>query len=238
MIQNVMRSSSNVTEQDLAQHMRQTFNYMTGGVALSGVVAYLTMSNPALLAMAMKSQLLFLGIWFAYGFFGHKILFNVQPTAALGIFAGFSALTGFCLTPLVYAYTGASVVTAFVIASVMFAGASLYGYATNKSMDGMRSFIVMGSWGILAAVAVNIIMSMMGISTGGFSTILSMIIVPFVALTTAFEINQIKEQYVNYSSDEVLRSRMAIYGASTMYMNFVVMFIHLLQILGVARGEE
>lgn len=232
MIQNVMRSNAKVTEQDLASHMRQTFNYMTGGVAVSGLVAYLTVSNPAMMQMAMNAGIIFMVIWLAFGFFMHKILFNLQPAAALGVFIGFSALTGFSLAPMAMVYTGASITTAFFVAAAMFGGASLYGYASNKSLSGMGNFLMMGCWGLLAAAVINIFLG-----SSGLSFMVSLIAVPLFAGVTAYETNQLKEQYAQYASDEVLRSRMAIYGAASLYMNFIVMFIHLLQLLGQQRGE-
>lgn len=231
MIQNVLRSGSHVTEQDLASHMRQTFNYMTGGVAVSGLVAYLTISSPAMMEMAMKSGIIFAIIWLAFGFFMHKILFSLQPKAALGVFIAFSALTGFSLAPLAYMYTGASIATAFVVAAVMFGGASLYGYVSNKSLSGMGNFLMMGCWGLIAAVVINIFLG-----SSGLSFVISLVAVPLFAGVTAFETNMLKEQYAQYAGDEVLRSRMAIYGATSLYMNFIVMFIHLLQLLGSQRN--
>lgn len=230
MIQSVLRSGSHVSEQDIAEHMRQTFNYMTGGVAVSGVVAYLTTSSPAMMEIAMKSGIIFMIVWLAFGFFMHKILFNLQPKAALGVFIAFSALTGFSLAPLAYIYTGASIATAFIVAAVMFAGASLYGYVSKKSLSGMGNFLVMGCWGLLAAGIVNIFLG-----SSGLSFVVSLIAVPLFAGVTAFETNMLKEQYAQYAGDEVLRSRMSIYGAASLYMNFIVMFVHLLQLLGSQR---
>ena len=121
------RTTAINTEGALAQHMSQVFNYMSGGVALSGVVAYLVSTNLALLSIATSANLIFMLVWLGFGFFMHRMVFNLQPAAALGVFAAFSALTGFSLAPLVLMYTGASIVTAFATAAVMFAGASAYG---------------------------------------------------------------------------------------------------------------
>lgn len=218
---------SSVSEQELAVHMRQTFNYMTGGVAISGLVAWLTLNNPEMLAMAAKSSWVFFAIWIAFGFFMHKIIFNMQPAAALGVFAAFSALTGFSLAPLAYVYTGESITIAFVLAAVMFGGASLYGYVSKKSLSSWGTFLMMGCLGLFAAIIINIF-----VGSEGASFLISLIAVGLISAVTAYEVNQTKEMYAHFSSNEVMRSRMAVYGATSLYMNFVVIFIHLLNLLG------
>lgn len=227
-----------VRDAGLARHMSQVFNYMTGGVAISGVVAYLTINSPAMLNAALNAGWLFLIVWFGFGIFMHKIIFNMQPTIALGAFAAFSALTGFALAPMALVYTGASIAIAFFTAAAMFAGASAYGYFSKKSLSGWGNFLMMGAWGLIGAIVVNLLVSLFtGSPIGGLSLIISLIAVPLFAGMTAFETNQLKEMYHHMSRDELLRSRTAIYGAASLYMNFVVMFMHLLSLLGVARSE-
>ena len=226
-----------VTDAGLAAYMRQVFNYMAGGVALSGLVAYFTVNTPALLQVAMGAQLLFLIVWFGFGFFMHKIMFNVQPAAALGIFAAFSALTGFAMSPIALAYTGAELVTAFATAAMMFAGASLFGYVTNKSLSGWGNFLMMGAWGLIGLVVVSLVAGLLGFNMSGLSLVISAIAVPLFAAMTAWETNQLKETYAMMGGDDVAQSRSAIYGATSLYMNFVVMFIHILNLLGIMRSE-
>jgi len=216
-----------VSESEIAAHLRQVFNYMTGGVALSGVVAYFTLQNPELLSIAMKSHWVFFAIWIGFGFFMQKIIFSMQPTAALGVFVAFSALTGFSLAPIGYVYTGESITVAFAVASAMFAGASLYGYTSKKSLSGWSSFLAMGAIGLLAAIVINLF-----VGSGGMSFMISLVAVPLVAAITAYELNMMKENFAQYAGDEVLRSRMSILNAASLYMNFVVIFIHLLSLLG------
>ena len=74
-----------------SRFMKTVFNYMSGGVALSGVVAYLTFNNPQLLAAAANpvTQIIFLVIWFGFGFFAHKIIRKVPTAVGLMLFVGF-----------------------------------------------------------------------------------------------------------------------------------------------------
>ena len=228
-----------VAESALANHMSQTFNYMIGGVGLSGLVAYLTYNTPALMQIAMQGGLIFMLVWLAFGFFMHKIVFSLSAAGGLAVFAAFAALTGFCLTPLVAQYTGASVASAFAIAAVMFAGASAYGYFTGKSLSGWGNFLMLGAWGLVGAVVVNLVVSLVtGSPIQGLSFVISLIAVPLFAAMTAWETNQIKETFCAYANDQQVRSRLAILSATGLYMNFVTMFIHLLNIIGVLRNQE
>lgn len=226
------RTTGRIADTEMAAHLRQVFNYMTGGVALSGLVAWFTVNNPEMLAIAMKSHWIFLAVWFGFGFFMHKIIFSMSPKAALGTFIAFSALTGFSLSPIALIYTGSSITTAFFVTAAMFAGASIYGYTNPKNMAGMGRFLMMASFGLLAAIIINLF-----VGSSGLSFIISLAVVPLIAIATAFEINQLREQFSMFADDEVVRSKTAIFGATSFYMNFVVMFIHILNLLGVMRDE-
>lgn len=230
-----LTTTRGVAQSAVAQHMNQTFSYMSGGVALSGIVAYLVTSSPEMLAVAAKGQLIFMLVWLAFGFFMQRIVFSLQPAAGLAAFGAFSALTGFSLAPLVYMYTGASIVSAFAVASVMFAGAAAYGYFTKKSLSSWGTFLMLGTWGLLGLGLVTIVMNLMGIATPGMSFAFSLIAVPLFAGLTAWEVNSIKETFAMYGGNELNRTRLAILSACSLYMNFVTMFINLLQLMGDRR---
>lgn len=232
-----MQMRTSAKDAGLAQYMSQIFNYMTAGVALSGLVAWITASSPALMSVALNAGFLFLIVWFGFGFFMHRIVFSLQPAQGLAVFAAFSALTGFTLAPIAYAYTGAEIVTAFFTAATMFAGASLYGYSTKKSLSGWGNFLMMGAWGLVGAIVVNLLVSLFtGAPISGLSFVISLLAVPLFAAMTAFETNQLKSLYYQGGGDDVQRSRMAILGANSLYMNFIVMFLHILNLLGMSRN--
>lgn len=228
-------ATANTRETAVARHLSQVFNYMVGGVGISGVVAWLTVSSPALLQVAIKGNLVFMLVWLAFGFFMHRIVFSLQPAVALGVFAAFSALTGFSLAPIALVYTGASIATAFGVAAVMFGGASLYGYITNKSLSGWGTFLMMGVWGLLGAMLINLGFALFGNPLAGLQTVISLIAVPLFAALTAYNVNQIKETFAMYGGNELMRSRLAILSATSLYINFLNMFIQLLSLIGVRR---
>jgi FtsH-binding integral membrane protein len=234
MARNVTTAGSR--ESAVARHLSQVFNYMVGGVGISGIVAWLCTSSPALMQVAIKGNLIFLLVWLGFGLFMGRIIFSLQPAVALAVFAAFSALTGFSLAPIALVYTGASIATAFAVAAIMFGGASLYGYVTQKSLSGWGTFLMMGVWGLFGVMIINLLFGLFGHPLAGVQTAISLIAVPLFAALTAYDVNQIKETFFMYGGNELMRSRLAILSATSLYINFLNMFIQLLNLIGVRRS--
>lgn len=123
------------------------------------------------------------------------------------------------------------VARAFFITSGMFAGASLFGYTTKKDLSGVGRFLMMAAIGLLIAMIVNIF-----IASSMFSLILSAGIVLVFAGLTAYETQQIKNWYMDTLGDTQV-GRLALFGALLLYGSFVTMFIHILNLLSILRGE-
>lgn len=223
-----------------ARFLKTVFNYMAGGVALSGVVAYLTFNNAQLLAAASNpvTQIIFFVIWFGFGFFAHKIIRKVPAAVGLMLFAGFSAITGFAMTPIVAQYTGANITTAFFIASAIFAGMSMFGISTKKSLSGWGSFISMASIGLIAAIVIMFVLTLFGVNTSMMSIILSLLIVPLISAGVAYEVNMLRDMFHEFGSCEDTTSEIAITSAVSLYTSFVVLFLNILQLLGFFGGDE
>lgn len=219
----------------LSSHMSQVLNYMAGGVGVSGLVAYLATTNPALMQIAVKGQIVWLIAILGAAFMLQSIIFRLQPAAGLAVFAGFSALMGFALAPLALVYTGSSIATAFFTASVMFAGTAAYGYFTKKSLSSWGTFLIMGVWGLVGASLIGLVLSLFGINMGPMAMVLNIIAIPLFAGLTAWEVNSIRENFAAYGRDELTRSRLAILQATSLYINFINMFTSLLHLMGDRR---
>lgn len=228
-------SRTGTQESALSQHMSQVFNYMAGGVGVSGLVAWAVTTSPALLQVALKGQFVWLLALLGMAFFLQRIIFSLQPTAGLAVFAGFSALMGFSLAPLALVYTQSSIATAFGVAALMFAGTSAYGYFTKRSLSGWGTFLVMGVWGLVGASLVTLLLSLFGLNMGPFAFAINLIAVPLFAGLTAWEVNNIRETFAAYGRDELTRSRLAILQATSLYINFINMFTSLLHLMGDRR---
>jgi FtsH-binding integral membrane protein len=224
----------------LRSHMLRVYNYMASGLALSGIVAILVHQVPALNALFFavtqtpRGPVMGLSIlgWVAVLAPIGLILwasFRMQAMSVgtvKAIYWAIVGLNGVGFTILLYRYTGASLGRTFFITAAAFAALSLYGYTTKRSLSGMGTFLFMGLIGILIAGVVNIFLA---------SSMLHFIIaaagVLIFAGLTAYDTQRIKEQYSEaYGSD--VQDKLAIFGALSLYLDFVNMFQMLLALIG------
>lgn len=224
-----------VPEGALARHMSQTFNYMAGGVGVSAIVAWAVTQIPALQAVAVQGGIVWFIALLALAFFMNTLVFRLQPAMGLLLFVGFSAFMGFSLSPLALIYTGSSIATAFATASIMFAGTAAYGYFTKRSLSAWGNFLMMGVFGLVGVSIVMLVVSLFGINVGPMALVINLLAVPLFAGLTAWETNNIKENFAAYGADELMRSRLAILSAFSLYLNFINMFTSLLHLLGDRR---
>lgn len=223
----------------LRAYMLRVYNYMALGVAFTGVVVLFMASNPNLmmtLAVGPMKWVLFIGV-LGMGFMSGKIMTMRSTAAAHAFFWVYAGLWGVMISPMVayFLQTTAGtmdVARAFFITSGMFAGASMYGYVTKKDLSGIGRFMVMAIIGLFIAGMVNIFF----IQSGGFAMLVSFGMVLLFAGMTAWETQKIKSMFYQAQSDNAV-VRMAIFGAFILYGSFVVMFIHILSLLGMMRGE-
>ncbi len=226
----------------LRSHMLRVYNYMASGLALSGIVAMLVFSVPALNALFIKTIVLSNGRtmmggltilgWIAVLAPIGLILYSafrastMSTRSAQVVFWAIVALNGVGFTVLLYRYTGASLARTFFITAAAFAALSLYGYTTKRSLSGMGTFLFMGLIGIMIAGIVNIF-----VQSSMMSFIISAVGVLIFAGFTAYDTQTIKEQYSEaYGTD--VQEKLAIFGALNLYLDFVNMFQMLLSLIG------
>jgi uncharacterized protein len=219
----------------LRAHMIRVYNYMAGGVALTGVVAYFThqMFGQALYGSPLMYVLIFAPL--ALVFFLSFRIESLSPATATALFFVYAALVGASLSIIFAIYTDSSITRVFFISAAAFGGLSLWGYTTQRDLTGMGSFLMMGLIGIILASLVNI---GIGFFTGKASTMLDWIIsvvgvVVFAGLT-AYDTQKIKEMYSAYD-DGTVAGRKAIMGALSLYLDFINLFLMLLRLFGDRR---
>lgn len=218
----------------LREYMLRVYNYMALGVALTGIVSMLVAMNPALVQAITGGPLvwvLFAGI-LGLGFFAPKIMMTKSAAAAQACFWTYAGMWGALIAPYFLIYTQGSIARAFFITAAAFAGMSLFGYTTKRDLSAMGRFLVMASFGILIALLVNIFLQ-----SSGLQFLMSIIVPVVFAGLTAYETQQIKNWYHEADAGE-MNNRKAIFGAFMLYGSFVTMFIWILQLVGVMRGEE
>jgi hypothetical protein len=227
------RAQTQVADVDvgLRQYMLGVYNYMSLGVAFTGIVALVVAMSPALMEALVFSPLkwvLFGGVLLS-GFVAPRVMMKGSIAACHAMFWIYAAMWGALMAPMFLIYTGESMVRVFFITAAAFAALSLYGYTTKRDLAPIGAFLVMATFGILLAVVVNIFMQ-----SAGFQLLLSVVVVLIFAGLTAYETQMIKNFY-NESDGREVQTRKSIFGAYMLYGTFVTMFIWLLAIFGVGR---
>ena len=227
------RAQTQVADVDvgLRQYMLGVYNYMSLGVAFTGIVALVVAMSPALMEALVFSPLkwvLFGGVLLS-GFIAPRVMMKGSIAACHAMFWIYAAMWGALMAPMFLIYTGESMVRVFFITAAAFAALSLYGYTTKRDLAPIGAFLVMATFGILLAVVVNIFMQ-----SAGFQLLLSVVVVLVFAGLTAYETQMIKNFY-NESDGRDVQTRKSIFGAYMLYGTFVTMFIWLLAIFGVGR---
>jgi FtsH-binding integral membrane protein len=227
----------------LRAYMIRVYNYMAIGVALTGVVAWFTFNAAVTtnaagqLALTSFGQALYsgpvaivlfiatLGLVFFMSFRVDKL----QPSTALGLFMLYSGLLGLMLSSVFLTYTGASITRTFFIAAASFGALSLYGYTTQRDLSPIGSFLIMGLFGVILAMVVNIFLK-----SSGLEFIISVLGVLIFAGLTAWDTQKIKEMY-DVNDDGTIAGRKAVMGALTLYLDFINLFLFMLRFMGDRR---
>ena len=213
----------------LRAHMLTVYNYMAGGVALTGFVAYFTnlYFGQALYGSPLMYVLIFAPLALVF-FLSWRIDRLAAPTAR-ALFFIYAALLGASLSLIFAVYTDASITRTFFVTAAAFGGLSLWGYTTQRDLTAMGSFLMMGLIGIIIASLVNIFLR-----SSGLDWIVSVIGVIVFAGLTAWDTQKIKEMYSPYD-DGTVAGRKAVMGALALYLDFINLFMMLLRLFGGRR---
>ncbi len=189
---------------------------------------FLTGLGQALYMSPLKWVVMFAPL--AFVFFGFGAAMNRLSAAGVQTtFYVFAALMGISLSSIFLVFTGYSIIQVFLITSIAFAGLSLWGYTTKKDISGWGSFLIMGVIGLIVASIVNIFWPMPGLAFA-----ISILGVLIFAGLTAYDTQKIKTTYLQHahSGDTEWLGKAAIMGALNLYLDFINMFMFLLQLLG------
>ncbi|MDX1739194.1 MAG: Bax inhibitor-1/YccA family protein [Alphaproteobacteria bacterium] len=228
-------ASDAAVDAGLRSYMLRVYNLMALGVAFTGAVCLYVASNMALLQSLASAHLILFFAVLGAGFIIPKVIMTKSLAAAQGAFWVYAGLLALMVSPMVALYLNQSpmiVARAFFITAGMFAGVSLFGYTTKKDLSGWGRFLMMASIGLLIALVVNFFF---GSSTIGL--FLSVGVVLLMAAMTAYETQEIKSMYFAAESEDQAK-RFAIMGALNLYGSFVIMFVHVLNILGVMNSDD
>lgn len=234
------RTQAATYDEGLRQYMLSIYNYMSAALALTALVAYVGASVPAIMnlmyvvqdGIARPSLFGWLVVLAPVGmviYLGVRIN-NMSMSQAQGAFWVFAAVMGLSLSHIFLLYTGVSIAKTLLITSGSFAGLSLYGYTTKKDLTGMGSFLIMGAWGILLAMVVNI-----WLKSSGLDLAISLLGVFIFAGLTAYDTQKLRRSYYELGGDVEHAGKVAIMGALNLYLDFINMFLFLLRFFGDRR---
>src|SRR6202453_1258134 len=231
----------------LRAYMIRVYNYMTAGVALTGVVAWFAyqaaggdsihIAGHSITGLTAFRQEIFgsplmwllvlapLGLVMLLSFGINRLSAGTAPT----LFFVYAGLLGLSLASILLCYPGAPITRVFFFSAARFGAMSLYGYTTQRDLTGLGSFMFMGLIGIVIAMLVNVFLKSSGLDWA--ISVLGVLI--FVGLT-AYDTQRIKEMY-SVMDDGTVAGRKAVMGALSLYLDFINLFLMLLRLFGDRR---
>jgi FtsH-binding integral membrane protein len=188
------------------------------------LISYIVSTSPALMAVLFGTALKWVVIFaplvavLALSFSLHK----VSKSAAQLMLHGFAALMGLSMATIFAVYTSVSIFTAFMGAAVLFGVMSFYGYFTKRDLTSIGQFLFVGLIAIVIASVINIFVG----STVAQMVISAIAVIVFLGLT-AYDTQNIRQQLSESNSNNA-----EVAGALSLYLNFINLFMSLLQLFG------
>ena len=223
----------------LRAHMNKVYSTMSVGMLITFAAAWaisglamdasgqLTALGQALYLSPLKWVVMFAPLIFVFGF--GAMVNRMSAATAQVVFYAFAAVMGISISSIFLVFTGFSIIQTFLVTAIAFAGLSIWGYTTKKDISGWGSFLIMGVIGLIAASIINIFLGSPAIAFA-----VSVIGVLIFAGLTAYDTQRIKNDYIQmaFAGDQEWLGKSAIMGALNLYLNFINMFMFLLQFLG------
>lgn len=210
---------------DINDRMVSVYNNMFLAVVNSMLVSLLVASSPAAMSFlftgAMKWIVIFAPLVVILGM--TVVIKQASMGQARAFLHVFAALMGLSMSTIFIAYTATSIVSAFMGAAVLFGTMSIYGYFTKKSLESWGSFLFVGLIAVIIASIVNIF-----IGNSVLAMVVSAVAIIIFLGLTAYDTQRIRTELSVYEPD----SKAEILGALSLYMNFINLFINLLQLFG------
>lgn len=213
-----------MTAADVNSAMLSVYNRMGLALIISGVVAALIGSSPAAIALLFGTwlkwpvMLLPLAFVLAMGF-----MTSLSTTALKTLFIAYAAATGLSLSVIFQVFTATSITVTFFTTAAVFGVMSFYGYFTKRSLESLGQFLFIGLIGVIIASLVNLFLG----SDTLTMVVSSIAVVIFVGLT-AYDTQRIREMIMDGSLDD----RATTLGALSLYLDFINIFVNLLQLFG------
>lgn len=216
-------------------YMLSIYRNMSMALGISALVAYIVGSSSQITMMLFSTYLAYV-VMFApliYIFFFSRKLMDMDRQQAMLHLGIFAALNGLSFGSIFLVYTAASIAKTFFITASTFGAMSLYGYSTKKDLTGLGSFAYMGLIGLIIASLVNIFLR-----SPALDFTVSFIGVGIFTILTAWDTQKLKSIYYSMNGSTARASNIAVYGALTLYLDFINLFTMLLHFVGVRKNDD
>ena len=225
----ISASTADMAERERA-FFRTVYSWMFGGLLLTAFAATWVATSPALQNIVLANPIVFIILCVAeigIVFYAGTALQRLTPAAAASLFLVYSLLTGLTLSVVLFIYTKAAIFEAFAVTAGMFGAISIYGRVTKRDLTSWGAFFFMGVVGLLLAMVVNMFVH----STALDMAISTIAVFVFVGLA-AYKTQALKAwAHAGGGQSETL----AIYGALSLYITFINLFLHILRLFGSRR---
>lgn len=235
-------------DEGLRAHMNKVYGTMSVGMLITALAAwavsglavssvpteymigagkYLTSFGVAIYASPLKWVIMFAPLLFVFGLSAG--ISRMSTGAAQLTFYAFAAVMGLSISSIFLVFTGLSIVQVFLVTAIAFAALSLWGYTTKRDISGWGTFLFMGLIGVVVASIVNIFLG-----SPALMFAVSVIGVLVFAGLTAYDTQRMKTEYLQLAGTqgEAYLGHAAILGALSLYLNFINMFMLLLNLFG------
>jgi FtsH-binding integral membrane protein len=215
----------------LRAHMQSVFNYMAGGLALTGALAFAVANIPALMGLIFGTPLKWIVMLAPLGFMMYlNFKLDTMPLSRLrGIFWAFCSAMGLSMATIFVVFAGEDIARAFFITAALFGAMSLWGYTTRKDLTSLGAFMTMGLFGILIASVINLFLV-----SSALQWVVSVVCVLVFTGLTAYQVQVTKQSYSPAYGDEA-NGKMALISALQLYLNFINLFQAMLSLMGGRR---
>lgn len=213
--------------------MYKVYGWMALALSITGLTAFGLSSYQPFLQVLFTNQMLWIVLFIAQIGLVLGISAGIQRMSlatGLSLFLAYSLLNGVTLTAIFLVYTYHSIALAFFVTAGMFAAMSVYGYVTRSDLSGMGSILMLGVFGLIIAMIVNIFLK-----STQFEFMISIAGVFIFTLLTAFDVQRIKQMSQALITDQETMGKIALLGALTLYLDFINLFLYILRLMGQRR---
>jgi len=232
MVQNDYPNS--VQQGNVADVMYKVYGWMTLALSVTGLTAFWLARSEEFMQVLFTNQMLWIVLLLVQLGLVIGISAGIQRmslSTGLALFLAYSFLNGVTFSAIFLVYTSSSIATAFFVTAGMFSTMSIYGYVTGADLSKMGSILMMGVFGLIIALVVNMFMQ-----SSQLNFFISIAGVFIFTLLTAYDVQRIKRLAEGLITDQETMGKVALLGALTLYLDFINLFLYLLRLMGQRRN--